>query len=401
MIQKLRLNNIQSHEEGVLDFHDKINVIVGPSDNGKSAIMRGIIWLLTNRPSGNGIVSNWIKDDKDKIIGDSFVEMTINGNVITRKKTKDENSYYIGDKVLPTVGMDVPSEVKNLIKINEVNIQKQHDSHFLLNSSGAEVARFFNSIINLEQIDLALSAIDKKKKSNNKDLKDTKQQIDQFVSDLQQYYFLDKLKENIKELETKEKEISLVKVKMNELKELNIKYKEQRETIFDCRKYLEAENLLKEMEVLKTSVSKKKDTVFKLKDFIYRISDNKDVIKKCEPVEQASKYLSKAEIINEDVVKLRTKIRNLKDIRDRYFDSVDVLSVTKQISSISLDEISKINAKIIELKLKIKNIKMIKYDYEDAKNSIKSLETDIKDLKDRMPDVCPTCGQKIKIEEVI
>lgn len=52
MIKSIELKNIQSHENTRLDFDKGINVIVGSSNNGKSAILRGLYWARYNRPLG-------------------------------------------------------------------------------------------------------------------------------------------------------------------------------------------------------------------------------------------------------------------------------------------------------------------------------------------------------------
>ena len=52
-IKQLRLKNFQSHEDTVLDFVPGLNVLLGNSDTGKSAIVRAIRWLFYNEPAGD------------------------------------------------------------------------------------------------------------------------------------------------------------------------------------------------------------------------------------------------------------------------------------------------------------------------------------------------------------
>jgi DNA repair protein SbcC/Rad50 len=44
-INKVRIENFQSHEDTLMEFHKGLNVITGPSDHGKSAVMRAIKWV--------------------------------------------------------------------------------------------------------------------------------------------------------------------------------------------------------------------------------------------------------------------------------------------------------------------------------------------------------------------
>jgi DNA repair exonuclease SbcCD ATPase subunit len=52
-IKRLILENFQSHKYSEVDFAAGLNVIVGPSDTGKSAVIRALKWVLYNEPSGD------------------------------------------------------------------------------------------------------------------------------------------------------------------------------------------------------------------------------------------------------------------------------------------------------------------------------------------------------------
>jgi exonuclease SbcC len=54
MITQLNITNFQSHVKSVLKLSPGINVICGPSDSGKSAIIRGLRWVIENQPTGKG-----------------------------------------------------------------------------------------------------------------------------------------------------------------------------------------------------------------------------------------------------------------------------------------------------------------------------------------------------------
>jgi len=88
MIKNIRIINFQSHQNSFLKFDSGVNIIVGESDRGKSAIIRALRWLIWNRPTGDDFRSNWG--------GDTEVTIEINDEVfITRKKTKSFNGYIV------------------------------------------------------------------------------------------------------------------------------------------------------------------------------------------------------------------------------------------------------------------------------------------------------------------
>lgn len=155
MIQKLEIKNFQSHKHSVLEFDAGLNVIVGATDSGKTAILRAFNWLVNNKPSGNAFRSTWG--------GETSVVATIDGTLVSRIKDKTD-SYIIKKqgkkaKELKAFGTGVPDVVTNFLLLDEVNIQKQLDSPFLLTESPGKVAQFFNKVANLDKIDSSISNI--------------------------------------------------------------------------------------------------------------------------------------------------------------------------------------------------------------------------------------------------
>jgi DNA repair exonuclease SbcCD ATPase subunit len=68
MIKRIEIKNFQAHKNTEIDFDPGVNVISGASDAGKSSIFRALLWVITNRPSGDSI-KNWDckKDDTTEV----------------------------------------------------------------------------------------------------------------------------------------------------------------------------------------------------------------------------------------------------------------------------------------------------------------------------------------------
>ena len=71
MIQSIRLQNFQSHKDSYLRFSNGINIISGQSNNGKTSLLRGLNWVITNRPQGIAFKS--IFSDKKEICRVSLI----------------------------------------------------------------------------------------------------------------------------------------------------------------------------------------------------------------------------------------------------------------------------------------------------------------------------------------
>jgi len=46
MINSLTIQNFQSHKNTTLEFDNGINIIIGQSDSGKTAIIRALNWVI-------------------------------------------------------------------------------------------------------------------------------------------------------------------------------------------------------------------------------------------------------------------------------------------------------------------------------------------------------------------
>ena len=88
MIKKLNILNFQSHKDTSLSFAPGVNVIVGASDSGKSAIIRALRWLIWNRPVGDAFRSHWGGETQVVVVTDEL-------DTITRLKEKSGNYYFI------------------------------------------------------------------------------------------------------------------------------------------------------------------------------------------------------------------------------------------------------------------------------------------------------------------
>jgi len=119
MLNKIKLQNVESHKETELNLDPGVNVIVGNSDSGKSGILRALRWIIRNRPSGEAF--------RTKGGGDTSVELSLDNQVVKRVRTKQKNQYIINNIELNAVKTEVPEEVSNLLNINEANLQQQLD----------------------------------------------------------------------------------------------------------------------------------------------------------------------------------------------------------------------------------------------------------------------------------
>lgn len=182
MIKSIHIRNFQKHKDLKLSFCDSISTITGNSDAGKSAIIRAFQWVAFNRPSGNAFIRH----------GAKYVEVIIktDEHTIRRKKSSTENIYEVDGILCETVGRDVPEQVKNALNIQEINVQGQHESPFLLSCTNSDAGKLLNSLVDLTIIDRTILGINRRVKDHNKSISTYQDVLKKQEEELSNYQLL-------------------------------------------------------------------------------------------------------------------------------------------------------------------------------------------------------------------
>lgn len=181
MMKKLlraELENFQGHAHTVIDFSDGVTVLCGETNNGKTAILRGLTWLLTNRPNGIGFVSHWAKTARQNgtlqvatgkkcMVKVSFTTDDGSTHEVSRIRSATDNKYVVDGTELSAIGSDVPEEVSSLLGIKAVNRQSQDDGYFFLTLTAGQMAASLNELVHLDTIDEAYGYAHRRKVETN------------------------------------------------------------------------------------------------------------------------------------------------------------------------------------------------------------------------------------------
>lgn len=180
MLTRLQIDNFQAHKSFKLKL-DRINVLVGRSDVGKSAVIRALRWLCTNKPGGD----EFIRYGEESC----SVKLKVDDQFVYRVRGK-ENLYYLNDEEYKAFGANVPTPVADLLNIDSVNFQDQHDAAFWFSESSGDVGKRLNSIVDLEVIDRVLSALAAKTRQSRSTCDVLKQQTKKAEEDVIQLAFV-------------------------------------------------------------------------------------------------------------------------------------------------------------------------------------------------------------------
>ncbi|MCK5601369.1 AAA family ATPase, partial [Candidatus Pacearchaeota archaeon] len=193
MIKNLHIENFQSHKDTGIQFQPGVNVIIGGSDKGKSAIIRALNWVCNNKPIGNAFMSNWG--------GETIVTL----DKVKRRRTKSKNEYYLAPIETPLLAFknDPPLEILNYFNMGDINWQHQHDSSFLLSSSDGEVARMLNKTVDLTIIDTSHANINKAITAANTDKKYCEANIKDIEIKLEDFDEVEAMQKAVKKVKRK------------------------------------------------------------------------------------------------------------------------------------------------------------------------------------------------------
>lgn len=283
MIKSLKIKNFQSHENTFLKFHKRLNVVCGKTDSGKSGLRRAIEWVVNNRPSGESFKSKWGGDTKiELLVKDKGVK-----SLISRKKGK-ENLYVLDGKKYKSFGQDIPGDVRNALRISDINIQNQISLPFMLTMSAGETARYLNEIVNLEDIDKSLSSIQSMLRKETNQLEEKKLNKKQFVSDLQSYKWIDEADRKLSCLENDEKEIKQLEeqsyktqdiIKQIEIEQAQLNKLSSIDIIQLQKDFEKIERLLKEIELSNEQIQEAKNIILGIEFQEKQLQDLKELNK--------------------------------------------------------------------------------------------------------------------------
>ena len=161
ILKSIRLNNFQSHRNTLINLSGlgNLTVITGPSDSGKSSIIRALRLVYYNVPQGIGFIFN--AEDRCSVL------LTYeDGTTVERIRSRGGiNRYVVNGQTLEGFGTGVPLEVQQATGIRKLeigdqsfllNLSEQLDGPFLGKSvSGPARAKVLGKLAGTEEIDYA------------------------------------------------------------------------------------------------------------------------------------------------------------------------------------------------------------------------------------------------------
>ncbi|KNY26045.1 AAA family ATPase [Pseudobacteroides cellulosolvens] len=330
IITRVRIENFQSHEDTTIDFDRGLNIITGPSDNGKSAIIRAIKWVLFNEPRGTEFIRQ----------GTSAARVTIemdNGNAIIRERSSSKNRYTVKypdseSVIFEGFGNEIPQEVVGAHGITKayldsslsssLNIAEQLESPFLLSETGSVRAKAIGRLIGLHIIDRAIknTNVDLRRENQFKDRANS--ELNEVESSLKEYEFLkdvevkleksDSIIQGVSELLTRTKRLE---TNLKSIISIEADYAIQSNIVKNLDKLERYELCLRNIEIINGKLSKLKRVYKTLNEIDIEINSASYIIKNTERINYC------AELLHE--ISKKTRVMDKAKILKIAFSKVD------------------------------------------------------------------------------
>jgi exonuclease SbcC len=407
-IKRITLHNYRGYKHQDIHFVDGLNTLVGSGDAGKSAVVKACKFVLENDQTGN-IIANDILDAKGKIKkGEScWVEIeTYDGDVVRREKTRTENFYQINDKEpiknLPRTG--VPDDIASIFNMNEINIQGQFDSHFMLSDNASTVAKTLNKVANLEVIDTSVANIKSLSRKAKKDKDASDANLEKYTTEMAKFDFVDKLEEEVNEAFHLEKEKDLLFYKGYELSKIKNTIDELSQELVTIEEITTHASLVESIVEITNSLERVVEKHNKVDALKQRITNFKgDLHYTSEILEHqdlADNVLSMLKTKSNLVNKFNTLVSCAEAI-DECEDKLKTLKIDNDVVA-TIDLIEELDAKIISKQKMSDRLITIADDIDKYREELSDVEKSIAVLSESIVGVdCPYCGQPMKSLEDI
>lgn len=380
-IREVRLQNFQKHKSLRVKFAPGLNLIVGASDQGKSAVFRALKWLAMHG-SSTSLTTH----------GETSMQVgaNIDGTVVTRFKTGKKNGYKAKDEEFVAVGKDQPDEIRQLVKLTDINFQAQHDPPFLLGMTPGQIAREVNKIVDLQAIDTIMAKVKSKVTANRSVMNAVEPRIEaaketrdslEWVKDARKDW--DVLVSMESDLKAGSDRIESVTGTIEDIQTLTetIEYLQSTYTAAS-----EDYTLLQQSAELDSSLRSKIDALSSRCDAIENVPDvdaMKEVYSALEGVVEAEKGMLRLTTSRSD---LREYIKSLTRIAN---EKAEINEVGKALAAVN-----KIHKKFTELSEGVSELRRIVEAVTGLDDSRPGLVQELKDLEEKAK-ICPTCKKPL------
>lgn len=398
----IELNNFQSIGEACLTFEPGVNLIVGPSNSGKTAILRAVAAALGNPRRGKYFIKK----------GTKSAEVTIDfeGKKISWRRTLTDTTYDIDGELFKKTGRNTLFDLDSDTGFvrddagNVMNIEGEWDLPFPFDRTPSELFKLFENIFCISDSAVILKAYRDEEAAVIKDKVIKGDKLARFKNKVEALEELAK-EVDIEGTESKLQEFDIDCKKYKELSEDLIKIqKSEKYTTIDLDEVTPPieESLTQYMEAVKDYAFLNK--VVRRQKFYKSLPASMiigDTIDKYEQAEKDYRHVIKAEKLEN--IDFSKELEPTEETLNKYFEVLkdyEDLCKLKKISKLDLGEDKEFGDSISEYEELLKDYKFIVGCHnkcKDLKGKYLALEERIRVAEGKLSKikVCPLCGHEL------
>lgn len=419
-ISSVSIENFQSHKNTYIEFSD-FTSIVGPSNSGKTAIVRAIKWALFNTPSGTSFITRGQPSCK--------VTVTFNDNTsVTRIRGESENKYILKTDTdiqeLEHFGMGSVDSVVDFHGIYEldlfgekepISVCGQLDRPFFISESDVTKAAMIGKLAGTDKIDYAIKEASSDVRSERKKRRELNEDLKSIKKELKELSSLEKKKEKLEKGQSILDKIKLSHEKALMISNISDKKRAAVQALKVCELLLSQEEQILEMGNLLSILEEAYQKCNSTKTFFDMLESTKIQLKESEKILSDNKVLSVEDTLNtlfeelEKDIPIAEKCSSLLLSLDKSKKQLE--QEQKLFEEDRLDKMRYLRANLPTLETEVKDFQnkqdvVSELDFkksilDDAISEISKKDEDLKYFKSEYKsflvesEVCPTCFGKI------
>lgn len=424
-ITKVELTNFESHRKTVVEFDGKgLNALTGPSDSGKSGIVRGIRFALQNEPKGADFIRNGTKRATVRV-------HFSNKKIIERSRTKTSAGEYIVtdengvETEFKGFGNNIPMDVLNAHQMPKVelatgverslNVAYQLDGHFMLSDSPISRASAIGRLTGVHLVDAAIREKSKEIRALTVDTNAAESRIEELNEELKQYAFLDEEEKRLLSIKGFIMAAEQLEKKLEYLTSLDEQRKKSRLEVAEysaevgALAHLDAiEPMLKEAESLQADIDMLSTLLSSHQKLTSEIKETKAIVDSIS-LDGVSDNITKAEAMYYGIQEMKALQEEI-EAADRSIKRYEPKATLVDVTSIeqSITKADEIIARIEQLKRLEANLHEAELLEAQQQRTVDKLTAEVHQVEDDMDDLlsslgneCPLCSQNISDVRVL
>lgn len=224
-IKSITLENFQSYKNQTINFKPGLNLILGTSDAGKSAILRALSFVLYNHPKRDTFI-HW---------GEKEMRVTLNmsdGSKVTRIKGDGVNAIEAVDAKgniyqKNKIDTEIPDDIKEILgnppqdDLNGlISYADQFSRMFLVDLSPTDLPRALSNLTKIEVLEDSAKQLMSNYKSIDKQIKADEKEYDKLLNESQSYSYVNDYEKKLNKLSAVLIEAQELETKIGEMQRI-------------------------------------------------------------------------------------------------------------------------------------------------------------------------------------